>query len=294
MVCICWLKWCEFVGWNGVHLLVEIVCICWLKLRAFIGWNCVHLLVEMECICWLKLCAFVGWNGVHLLVEMECICWLKCCAFVGWNGVHLLVEIACICWLKWRAFFGWNGVHLLFEMVCICWLKCCAFFGWNGVHLLVEIVCIFWLKWRAFIGWNDVHLLVEMVATELECTEWTIRKDENVWIQILAWNIISCHEIPGSHVYNLLTVGYGCKNSKLIYDRSLTLRSEMKHSILLRITVRFDWLLIMYVSCLAECLYSTRQAQPLLNNVTNSPDRSKGFILMTSQHWTKFGIYNCD
>jgi len=67
----------------------------------------------------------------------------------------------------------------------------------------------------------------------------------------------------------------------------------MIHSLLLRITVRVDWLLIMYVSCLSECIFSTRQTQPLLN-ITNSPDRSTGFILMTSQHWTKYGIYDCD
>jgi len=45
--------------------------------------------------------------------------------------------------------------------------------------------------------------------------------------------------------------GYGRKNSKFSYDRSLTLRSEMVHSILLRITGRVHWLLTMYVSCLA-------------------------------------------
>jgi hypothetical protein len=52
----------------------------------------------------------------------------------------------------------------------------------------------------------------------------------------------------------------------------ITLRSKMIESILLTITVRVDLLLIMYISCLAECLYSTRQTQPLLNNITNSPD----------------------
>jgi len=120
------------------------------------------------------------------------------------------------------------------------------------------------------------------------------KKDENLWIQILVWNIVSCHEIPGSHVYNHVTAAYGRKNSKFIYDRSLTLRSEMIHSILLRITLRVHWLLMMYVNCLAECLYSTRKTQPLLNNITNSPDRSTGFILVTSQHCTKFEIYNCE
>ena len=64
---MCWILLYAFVGFYGVHLLVNmldlIVCICWL-------------------ICWILLCEFVGY-------------------YFGFYGVQLL-----ICWTLWRTFIG--------------------------------------------------------------------------------------------------------------------------------------------------------------------------------------------